>query len=251
MTSDTTNIPPQPDGILLVDKPQDWTSHDVVNFLRRRFHLKKTGHCGTLDPFATGLLVLLVGKATRLQDQLMGCDKTYSGIIRLGVETDSQDRTGEITATHEIPTDLTLARLQQVADTFLGEQLQTPPMHSALKLNGQPLYKLARKGQTVEREPRPITIRSFHLLSYQDAEIIFVVRCSKGTYVRTLASDFGARLGCGAHLKELRREASGSFRVSQAATVEAIRTWTDDEFPQHLLPPTVPTAPGAVSEEEG
>jgi len=236
----------QPDGILLVDKPLDWTSHDVVNFVRRRFHLKKTGHCGTLDPFATGLLVLLVGKATKLQDQLMASEKTYSGVIRLGVETDSQDRTGQILATREIPTDLTLAKLQQVADTFLGEQLQTPPMHSALKLNGQPLYKLARKGQTVEREPRPVTIRSFQLLSYQDSECLFIVRCSKGTYVRTLAADFGDRLGCGAHLKELRREASGKFRVTQAASLDDLRSWTEEDFPRHLLPPVVPEMPLAA-----
>ncbi|MBP1582971.1 MAG: tRNA pseudouridine(55) synthase TruB, partial [Victivallales bacterium] len=240
----------QPDGILLVDKPLDWTSHDVVNFVRRRFHLKKTGHCGTLDPFATGLLVLLVGKATKLQDQLMASEKTYSGVIRLGVETDSQDRTGQVLATHEIPADLTLAKLQQVADTFLGEQLQTPPMHSALKLNGQPLYKLARKGQTVEREPRPVTIRSFQLLSYQDGECLFIVRCSKGTYVRTLAADFGDRLCCGAHLKELRREASGKFRVTQAANLDDLRSWTEEDFPRHLLLPVVPETP-PVAEVHG
>jgi len=177
---------------------------------------------------------------------LMASEKTYSGVIRLGVETDSQDRTGQILATREIPTDLTLAKLQQVADTFLGEQLQTPPMHSALKLNGQPLYKLARKGQTVEREPRPVTIRSFQLLSYQDSECLFIVRCSKGTYVRTLAADFGDRLGCGAHLKELRREASGKFRVTQAASLDDLRSWTEEDFPRHLLPPVVPEMPLAA-----
>ena len=234
---DTLAFPPaSPDGLLLIDKPSDWTSHDVVNFVRRRFNVKKAGHCGTLDPFATGLLMVLVGKATKAQDALMAESKVYSGVIRLGVETDSQDRTGQVTATHPLPEGLDLAALQRAADSFLGPQSQIPPMVSAIKLHGQPLYKLARKGQTVEREPRAITIDSFTLENLRDGEVSFLVHCSKGTYIRTLAADFGQRIGCGAHLRELRREASGDYRVSDAVTMDELRAWDSGELAAHLLP---------------
>jgi len=224
------------DGLLLIDKPMDWTSHDVVNFVRRRFHVKKTGHCGTLDPFATGLLVILVGKATKVQDALMAKDKVYSGTIRLGSETDSQDRTGVVTETRPLPEGLTLEQLQDIANSMTGEQFQVPPMVSAIKMNGQPLYKLARKGQTVERQPRAITIGSFQLSNFRGTDVDFIVHCSKGTYIRTLAADFGAKLGCGAHLLELRRELSGDHKVSDAVTVEEMKTWDEGSLASHLMP---------------
>lgn len=222
------------DGLLLVDKEQDWTSHDVVNFVRRRFNLDKCGHCGTLDPFATGLLVLLLGKATKLQDQLMGQDKTYSGTLRLGVETDSQDRTGTITAESSTST-ISADAVQAASRTFLGPQMQIPPMVSALKVKGQPLYKLARQGKVIPREPRPITIHSFDLTAFRLPEADFVVKCSKGTYIRTLAADLGQLLGCGAHLQELRRLASGKFRVEEAHTMAELKSWELPELQQHLL----------------
>lgn len=218
------------DGILLIDKPQEWTSHDVVNCVRRRFNLSKTGHCGTLDPFATGLLVLLLGKATKLQDQLMGEDKTYSGSIRFGIETDSEDRTGQITAEHDI-SGLNIENITAAAGTFIGPQEQVPPMVSAIKVDGKPLYKLARQGKTIERAARQIEIYAFDLqeIRLHKGEADFTVRCSKGTYIRTLAADLGKTLGCGAHLQELRRLASGQMNVQQAYSMEEVKNW---ELPQ-------------------
>ncbi len=221
------------DGILLVDKPADWTSFDVVNFVRRRFSLDKTGHCGTLDPFATGLLVILLGKATRLQDSLMAKNKIYTGTIRLGEETDTGDLTGTLTAQHEVPA-FSLEQLQQSADTFLGDILQVPPMHSAIKINGQPLYKLARKGREVERPPRAVHIDRFALSKLRLPEVDFEVHCSKGTYIRTLGVDLGTKLGCGAHLTALRRVASGDHRVEQAVTLEQLKVWELTELAAHL-----------------
>ena len=235
---DTLAFPPaSPDGLLLIDKPSDWTSHDVVNFVRRRFNVKKAGHCGTLDPFATGLLMVLVGKATKAQDTLMAESKVYSGVIRLGVETDSQDRTGQVTATHPLPEGLALAALQRAADSFLGPQSQIPPMVSAIKLHGQPLYKLARKGQTVEREPRAITIDSFTLENLRDGEVSFLVHCSKGTYIRTLCHDIGRSLGCGGCMSALRRTEAGGFSVEDAVMVAEVQRLRDEgRLEERLLP---------------
>ena len=225
------------DGLLLIDKPQDWTSHDVVNCVRRRYNLDKTGHCGTLDPFATGLLVLLLGKATKLQDQLMGQDKTYTGTIRFGIETDSEDRTGNIVANADTSS-LREEDIRKAASKFIGPQTQIPPMVSALKVAGQPLYKLARQGKTIERAPRPIHIYSFDLqnIRLDQAEADFIVRCSKGTYIRTLAADLGRALGCGAHLQELRRLQSGSLHVDQACSMDDVKSWELPEFTAHVLP---------------
>ncbi|MFA6928970.1 MAG: tRNA pseudouridine(55) synthase TruB [Lentisphaeria bacterium] len=225
------------DGLLLIDKPQDWTSHDVVNCVRRRFNLDKTGHCGTLDPFATGLLVLLLGKATKLQDQLMGQNKIYAGTIRFGIETDSEDRTGKTLSQSDTST-LSVESLTAAAAQFLGPQTQIPPMVSALKVAGQPLYKLARQGKTVERAPRPIQIFSFVLneIRLPVAEADFVVCCSKGTYIRTLAADLGRRLGCGAHLQELRRISSGNLNVEQAYGIDVVKTWELPNLTAKILP---------------
>jgi tRNA pseudouridine55 synthase len=211
-------------GLLLVDKPAEWTSHDVVNFIRRRFGIAKVGHCGTLDPAATGLLILVLGKATKLADRFSGQDKLYAGTMRLGVETDSQDADGKVTATHDVA-GIGEGQVRAAAAGFVGEIMQVPPMVSAIKLNGRPLYKLARKGQVVEREPRPVTIHSFEIGAVALPDVTFTVACSKGTYVRTLCADLGAKLGCGAHLLCLRRLRSGEFDVKDAVTLDTIKTW--------------------------
>ena len=210
------------DGILLVDKPSDWTSFDVLNMMKHRFSVRKIGHCGTLDPMATGLLVVLLGKATKLQDTLMGGEKEYLGSLRLGMETDTEDSTGNVIA----ETDwhgVTLEAAQVAAQSFLGEIEQIPPMMSAIKLHGKPLYKLARKGVTVERKARPVTIRAFDFTEVALPEISFRVQCSKGTYIRTLCADLGRRLGCGACMTALRRTRSGNFSLADAITVEALQ----------------------------
>lgn len=223
------------DGILVVDKPMDWTSYDVVNCVKRRFNLNKVGHCGTLDPIATGLLVILMGKATKLQNHLMGQDKTYLATMRLGTETDSEDRTGNVVATASFDA-VTEQQINDTAKTFLGTQEQVPPMVSAIKQNGQPLYKLARKGQTVERKPREITISSFEINSIDLPDVIFTLKCSKGTYVRTICADFGRKLGCGAMMAELRRTQSGDFTLENAVDIEQIKSWELPELQQNLLP---------------
>ena len=222
------------DGILLVDKPQDWTSHDVVNFIRGRYRLAKVGHGGTLDPMATGLLVLLLGKCTKLSDQVMTGMKTYTGTYTLGATTNTQDADGEVEETFPVPTDLDREALEQVAEAFRGDIEQIPPMVSAIKKDGKPLYKLAREGKVIERDPRPVTIFRYDLTRIDLPEIDVEIDCSKGTYIRTLAHDFGARLGCGAHLSALRRTRSGEFSVSEAVTIEDLRAWDLETFQQEL-----------------
>jgi len=222
-------------GVLLVDKPADWTSHDVVNCVRRRFRLKKAGHCGTLDPMATGLLVLVLGKATKLASRLSGQDKTYSGTMRFGVCTSTQDREGEVTAAAD-PGDLNETRVREVFAAFEGEQLQIPPMVSAVKHNGKPLYKLARKGIEVEREPRPVTVHKLELLELRPPDADFLLECSKGTYVRTLCADIGDRLGCGAHLYNLRRIRSGRFDVDRSHGMDEIKAWERPELLANMMP---------------
>jgi tRNA pseudouridine55 synthase len=232
-------MPPPDDyaesGLILVDKPQDWTSHDVVNFIRRRFAIGKVGHCGTLDPIATGLLVLLLGRATRLSSRLLSQDKVYAGVLRLGVETHSQDRAGEVTATAD-PSAITAAAVRAVAARYVGRILQVPPMVSALKRDGQPLYKLARRGVDVEREPRPVQIHRLDIDAVEVPMVRLTVHCSKGTYIRTLCADIGHDLGCGAHLYDLRRLRSGNFRIEDAYTIDTIKTWDRPTFLAHMTP---------------
>lgn len=202
--------------MLLVDKPAGMTSHDVVHAVRSHFRIRKVGHCGTLDPQATGLLMLLTGRATRLSQLLMGSDKTYLGTIRLGTRTSTQDSEGEVLEELPVP-ELSEDEIKVHMRPFLGDQYQTPPMVSAVKIDGQRLYKLARKGQEVERPQRFIHIYRFDLLEFhRPDELITLVRCTKGTYVRTLAEDLGRALGCGAHLAALRRTNSDPFAVDQA-----------------------------------
>ncbi len=226
---------PDPDGILLMDKPREWTSHDLVAKIRNHFQLNKVGHGGTLDPNATGLVALLIGRGTKLSAKLMGGDKTYEGEILLGVETDSQDTDGETVAEKD-PSGVTEEQLRAEMKKALGDQMQMPPMVSAIKKNGVPLYKLARKGQEVEREPRFIHIYKFALHEFNPPRATFEVMSTKGTYVRTLAHDLGRRLGCGACLSELRRTQSGEFSLSNAWELDDVLEWDRAELSKHLIP---------------
>ena len=224
------------EGILLVDKPRDHTSHDVVARLRGMLRMKKIGHAGTLDPMATGLLVILLGRATRLSQYLISVDKEYEGTVELGKVTDSQDADGEVMETRPVPP-LTEPDVAEAIRTFCGDQYQTPPMYSAIKIGGVPLYKRARRGEEVEREPRFIRVMSWDILKFVSPRIVFRLRCTKGTYVRTLAHDLGQKLGCGGHLSALRRTASGSLRVEQALTLDALEQLSLPEIERRLVPP--------------
>src|SRR3954463_9072731 len=230
-------VPPKElDGILLVDKPGDHTSHDVVARLRGKLKMKRVGHAGTLDPMATGLLIILVGKATSASQYLISLDKEYEGTIELGKVTDTQDADGEVMETRPVPP-LTEADVLAAIKTFLGDQYQTPPMYSAIKINGVPLYKSARKGEDIAREPRFIRVSSWDVTRFASPKIDFRLRCTKGTYVRTLAHDLGQKLGCGAHLAGLRRTATDKFNVSQALTIEQIQAMTLPEIEKRLIAP--------------
>ncbi len=199
------------------------TSHDVVAMVRRCLDTKKVGHCGTLDPLATGLLLVVIGKATRIQDLLMSEDKEYEGSLRLGVVTDSQDAEGRVLEEHPVPQDLDIARITAAFDQFKGDFYQMPPMVSAIKKDGVPLYKLARQGKTVEREPRFVHVYGYDIQRVELPEIGFRVACSKGFYVRTYAHEIGQVLGCGAHLAGLRRTKSGRFDLDRAIPVQLLR----------------------------
>jgi tRNA pseudouridine55 synthase len=227
--------PREMEGVLLVDKPGGLTSHDVVYRLRRKLQIKKIGHAGTLDPMATGLLIMLIGKATRISQYLISVDKVYEGEATLGVVTDSQDAEGEVMETRPVP-ELTAAQVRETMKGFLGDQYQTPPMHSAIKINGVPLYKLARKGEEVEREPRFIRVAAFELASFASPKLTFTLHCTKGTYVRTIAHDLGQKLGCGAHLSALRRTGSGKFTIGQCLPLEQIEALTLPEIEKRLIP---------------
>lgn len=223
------------EGVLLVDKPQGLTSHDVVYRLRRKLGMKKIGHAGTLDPMATGLLIMLIGKATRISQYLMSTDKVYEGEATLGVVTDSQDAEGEMMETRPVPA-LTEAQVREAMKGFLGDQYQTPPMHSAIKVDGVKLYHLARKGEEVEREPRFIRVMAFDLQSFATPKLTFRLACTKGTYVRTIAHDLGQKLGCGAHLSALRRTGSGKFEIGQCLTLDQIEAMALPDIEKRLIP---------------
>jgi tRNA pseudouridine55 synthase len=223
------------EGVLLVDKPTDHTSHDVVARLRGKLQMKRIGHAGTLDPSATGLLIMLVGKATKVSQYLMSVDKEYTGTVTLGAVTNTQDADGEVLETRPVP-ELTREQVAAALAGFKGDQYQIPPMYSAIKIDGVPLYKKARKGEDVEREPRFIRVSEFELTRWESPELDFRVRSSKGTYVRTLAHDLGEKLGCGGHLKSLRRTASGDLRVEQAARLEDLLAMPLPQLHQRLLP---------------
>src|SRR5271157_4769397 len=207
------------DGAILIDKPAGPTSHDVVDVIRRRFGIKKVGHCGTLDPGATGLLIIVLGRGTKLSEKLMSDDKVYEGTMKFGESTDSYDADGHLTASLPVPP-MTVEQLNEAAAEFVGDLMQTPPMVSAVKKAGVPLYKLARKGLEVERAARLIHIYTFRFSAYQEPIGHFRLACTKGTYVRSIAHDLGQKLGCGAHLATLRRTVSGKFDVANAIEFE-------------------------------
>ncbi len=225
------------DGILLIDKARDWTSFDIVAKMRGIVRQKKIGHAGTLDPMATGVLPLLLGKATKLSDILPIEDKQYRARVRLGLVTDTQDITGKIVESH--PVSLTLSDIQVVAADFVGKQNQTPPMYSAVKVGGQKLYDLARQGIEVHREAKTIEIYAIAIYDYDavDNEFSMDVSCSKGTYIRTLSHDMGIRLGCGATLTALRRTISSGYRIEDSINIEeAARLAGEGRLEDHILP---------------
>jgi len=223
------------EGVLLVDKPSGITSHDVVDRVRRQLRMKRVGHAGTLDPNATGLVIILVGKATKLSQYLMGLDKTYEGTIQLGLSTTTQDGEGEVIEEREVPP-LTEEQVLGAMQEFVGDQYQTPPMFSAKKIDGVPLYKLARKGKTVEREPRFIRVSQFDLDRWESPEIDFTLQCSKGTYVRTIANDLGGKLECGGFLKELRRTDIDRFKIEDSVDLEDLEEMDATGIKAELIP---------------
>jgi tRNA pseudouridine55 synthase len=210
------------DGIIIVDKEKGWTSHDVCAFIRSRFGIKKVGHAGTLDPLATGVLIILLGRATRLFDSIAAYDKQYFGTMRLGMKTDSHDLDGKVLGEADWR-GVTNEQLEQVFQMFRGEIEQEPPMISALKHKGVRLYKLARQGKTVERAKRAIVVRQLELKAVRLPEVDFFAHVSKGTYLRTLVHNIGERLGCFATLTDLRRLRCGDFGIDDAVSTAALK----------------------------
>ena len=223
------------DGALLIDKPAGPTSHDVVDAIRDEFRLKKVGHCGTLDPNATGLLIIVLGRGTKLSEKLMSTDKVYEGTVKFGETTDSYDADGELVSSLPVPP-TSIAELNTLSAGFVGDQMQMPPMVSAVKKDGVPLYKLARKGIEVERKPRLIHIYSFTFSDYTEPVGHFRVACTKGTYVRSLAHELGQKLGCGAHLANLRRVSAGKFDVADAIEFEQVLGLPLSELEKRVIP---------------
>lgn len=207
------------DNIINIDKPAGWTSFDVVNKIRGITHIKKVGHAGTLDPFATGVLLVLTGNRTKQQSEFTSMGKIYFATLRLGQQTDTGDFTGEIITEMPVP-DLDPTELDRQLRTFVGETMQIPPMYSAKKVNGKKLYKLARKGQTVDREPHPIMIYSIKIIDVALPTVTLEIHCGKGTYIRTLAEDIASKIGTCAHLTALRRLAIGEYSVETAETIQ-------------------------------
>ena len=222
-------------GILVIDKSAGWTSQDVAAKLRGVFHERRVGHGGTLDPMATGVLPVFIGRATRAAEFLESAEKEYVAGLRLGVVTDTQDTSGTVLVTN--PVCVTRAQLEAALRQFLGPIEQIPPMYSAIKINGQKLYELARRGQEVARRPRSITIHALELLEGEGADWTICVRCSKGTYVRTLCHDLGRALGCGGCMSSLRRTRAGSFTLAQAVTMQQVLDFAAGQDPQQLLMP--------------
>jgi tRNA pseudouridine55 synthase len=222
------------DGVLLVDKAEGMTSHDVVALVRRALGIKKVGHCGTLDPIATGLLLITIGRGTKVQDLLMSEDKEYAGTLTLGITTSTQDRQGAIIDQRTVPP-CDENKIRAAFQKFRGDFYQLPPMVSAKKHGGVPLYKLARQGKVVEREPRLVHVYHYTVDRIAPPEIDFSVTCSKGFYVRTYVHDIGEALGCGAHLKSLRRTKSGRFDVANALSVDEIKNKSRHEIARHIL----------------
>ena len=222
-------------GIIIVDKPSGWTSQDVAAKLRGVFHERRIGHGGTLDPMATGVLPVFVGRATRAAEFMESAQKEYTAGLRLGMTTNTQDTSGETLQT--APVCVTRQELEAALKQFTGPIEQIPPMYSAIKIGGKKLYELARKGQEIERKPRPVTIYALELLDGDGADWTIRVRCSKGTYVRTLCHDIGAALGCGGCMSSLRRTMAGGFTLRQAVTMPELLKFAEENDPQTLLMP--------------
>ncbi len=223
------------DGVLVVDKPAGPTSHDIVDRARKVLGIRKIGHGGTLDPLATGVLVLLIGRGTKLSDYFLGSDKVYEGTISLGVATDSHDAAGDITAEID-PSGVTEDEIRQAVRGMVGDQMQTPPQVSAIKIDGVPMYKRARKGIHVEVKPRLVHIYEFSLLSFELPKLDVRIRCTKGTYIRKIAADLGDTLGCGAHLSRLRRTQSGEFTLADAVTMTELVEMSTDQIAARIQP---------------
>src|SRR3954470_21168722 len=223
------------DGAILIDKPAGPTSHDVVDAIRRKFGIKKVGHCGTLDPNATGLLIIVLGRGTKLSERLMSDDKVYEGTMKFGESTDSYDSDGELTGSLPVPP-ITVDELNELAASFVGDLMQIPPMVSAVKKQGVPLYKLARKGIEVEREPRLVHIYNFRFTGYEEPLGHFRLACTKGTYVRSIAHELGQKIGCGAHLSALRRVSSGKFEVTDATPLDTVLRMSERELETRVIP---------------
>lgn len=229
-----------PDGILIIDKPQGWTSMDICAKLRGIFHEKRVGHAGTLDPMATGVLPVFVGRATRAVEFFEASEKEYVAGLRLGMTTDTEDTSGQVLTT--APVCLTREVLEQAVASLCGEQLQTPPMYSAVKVGGKKLYELARAGKTAERRPRAITVYETELLGGEGEHYTFRVRCSKGTYVRTLCADLGRALGCGGCMESLRRIGAGAYTERDAVPLDELVAADD---PARFLRPVDSMFPSA------
>lgn len=219
---------------MLVDKAVGMTSHDVVDIARRTLGMRKIGHCGTLDPIATGLLVLVLGRGTKISDLLMSEDKEYVGAMTLGQKTDSHDAQGEIIEEHPVD-QISHEQIEGIFAKFQGDIYQTPPMVSAVKKEGVPLYKLARQGKEVQRDPRLVHIYNYAILNIEIPEVQFRVRCSKGFYVRVYAHDIGEELGCGAHISALRRTRSGKFHVDDAVTLAELKEGSREDIAEKVL----------------
>ena len=222
-------------GILIVNKPAGWTSFDVVAKVRRLTKARRVGHAGTLDPMATGGLVICLGHAARMVEYLIGHDKAYRATLLLGVETDTYDAGGQVIATR--PVEVSETALREALLSFVGSIEQIPPMYSAIKHEGKKLYQLARQGVEVERAPRKVMLHSLNLIAFDPPRLTVDVRCSSGTYIRSLAHDLGAKLGYGAHLAALTRTAGGGFGLSQAATMEELEAAAENRSWAHLLRP--------------
>jgi tRNA pseudouridine55 synthase len=229
------SIPPLPDGILLVDKPAGITSFRVVDRLKKRFRIKKVGHGGSLDPMATGLLIILINRGTKLASGLLGGEKEYEATVLLGTETDSQDITGKVVSVND-KVKFTRDEIEKALETFRGEIRQIPPMVSALKHQGERLYKIARRGEVVERAPRTVTISSLILREVSGSSIRIDVRSSKGTYIRTLSHDLGRLLGCGGCLSALRRTRVGPYNIRDAFDFDELLKGTRERLAECIIP---------------
>lgn len=222
------------DGMLIVDKPSGMTSHDVVEFIRRKFEIKKVGHAGTLDPSVTGVLIILIGAATKLSSRFANDDKEYEATLILGKKTDSGDAEGKVLSVGDF-SKITKVHIEEIFDGFKGKIEQVPPMVSALRFKGKRLYELARRGREVPRKPREVYIKELKIKNIDIPRVDFSVVCSKGTYIRKLCDDIGDKLGCGGHLSYLRRLRSGEFTIEKAVSVEKLKSLSSSELEKYLL----------------